>query len=383
MIGILVLSLALVADAPKSTTPDYAAAAVELDEAISRGYAYSEKWPGGALPQSPMLARERSEVKDRLSLLRYAEDRMQSLADHHAITGASFDNSWAVVPTYADLWIEPDGQRFRIDSVRAGSPAERAGIKRGEWLARVDQVEMAAAVAAFWSAVGLELTPRRAAYGARVIAAGRRDRDRKIGIMGADGRVRTLVLSSPYREPAIERSPVSLSVGRGRIVIRINNSLGDDSTIAAFDRAMASVGPQDRVTIDLRDTPSGGNSSVAHAIMGWFVAKPTNFQIHNRPVEQRETGIARQWIEQVLPRAGKYHPSLPDVLVGRWTGSMGEGIAIGFDAIGARIRGGAMAGLNGSVEDISLGDTGLSVKLPTERLSTVAGQPREEFRPRQ
>ena len=60
---------------------------------------------------------------------------------------------------------------------------------------------------------------------------------------------------------------------------------------------------------------------------------------------------------------------------------MGEGLAIGFAAVGASVRGDSMAGLNGSVEDLPLGDTGVLVKLPTERLMTVTGQPREDFRP--
>jgi hypothetical protein len=40
-----------------------------------------------------------------------------------------------------------------------------------------------------------------------------------------------------------------------------------------------------------------------------------------------------------------------------------------------------MAGLNGSVEAIPLGETGVSIKLPTERLMTVTEQPREDFVP--
>ena len=60
---------------------------------------------------------------------------------------------------------------------------------------------------------------------------------------------------------------------------------------------------------------------------------------------------------------------------------MGEGLAIGFAAIGADIVGGPMAELNGSVEDFALGKTDLIVKIPTERLMTVTGAPRENFRP--
>ena len=61
---------------------------------------------------------------------------------------------------------------------------------------------------------------------------------------------------------------------------------------------------------------------------------------------------------------------------------MGEGLAIGFDALGARVQGSRMAGLNGSVEDIDVGKSGLTIKLPTERLMTIDYQPREEFVPK-
>ena len=70
------------------------------------------------------------------------------------------------------------------------------------------------------------------------------------------------------------------------------------------------------------------------------------------------------------------------VRVGRWTGSMGEGLAVGLDAIGAEVVGGPMAGLLGAIYDHRLANSGLVIKLPTERLSAVDGTPREAFRPR-
>ena len=60
---------------------------------------------------------------------------------------------------------------------------------------------------------------------------------------------------------------------------------------------------------------------------------------------------------------------------------MGEGLAIGFAALGADVRGSMMAGLNGSVEDLPIGNTDLTIKLPTERLMTTEGQPREDYVP--
>jgi carboxyl-terminal processing protease len=72
---------------------------------------------------------------------------------------------------------------------------------------------------------------------------------------------------------------------------------------------------------------------------------------------------------------------LPIVVVGRWTGSMGEGIAVGFAGLGGEVRGARMAGLKGAVEDLRTGETDLTVKLPTEKLFTASGLPREDFVP--
>ena len=111
------------------------------------------------------------------------------------------------------------------------------------------------------------------------------------------------------------------------------------------------------------------------------MTRATPYQLHTLPEEERETGVPRHLLEEVLPRPGKHHPGPLTVRVGRWTGSMGEGLAIGFSAIGARVCGGAMAGLRGAVYDVALPRSGLAVKLPAERLYTVGGTPREAWTP--
>ena len=359
-----------------AAAPDYAGDAVALDALVTANYAYLDRFPGGKAPATPQLAAERAAVHDRDSLLQYAEDVLTSLADHHAITGASFKQDWAVVPTYADLWIERSGDQYAVDAVRPDTPAARAGVATGDRLVAVDGVPIAQALAAFWAPLGLDAQGERGAYGARVLAAGRRDRPRVLAFAGTRG-TRTLTLASLY-DAQPDRPPLTVT----GTTIRFNNSLGDQATIAAFDAAMAAIPTNAPVTIDLTDTPSGGNTSVARAVMGWFVRVPSAYQVHTLPAEERETGVPRQWIEQVLPRAGRYHAGPVSLRVGRWTGSMGEGIAIGFAAFGERVCGTRMAGLRGAVYDFPLPASGLVVKLPAERLYTVDGKPREAFQPR-
>lgn len=379
--SLLAAILFLAAVAPAYAEPaniDYAADAKALDKTIVENYAYEDHWPGGALPDSAFLTAKRTGVHDHDSLLHYAEDRITSLADHHAITGSSFKDSWAIVPTYADLWIERRGNRYAITAVKEGSPAAKAGLSSGDRLVAIDGVPTEQAVAEFWKGLGLAVTPERADYGVRVLAAGRRDRPRHLTI-SHNGASRELTLPNLYSAEA-DQPPLRVSRGRqGVIIIRFNNSLGDQATIVAFDKEMSSLAANGRLVLDLTDTPSGGNTSVARSIMSWFVNRPRSYQVHQLPSEERETGIPRQWIEQVLPRAGKFHRSLPVVRVGRWTGSMGEGIAIGFAAFGAHVEGTRMAQLKGAVYDFSLPSSGLVVKIPAERLYTVNGLPREQF----
>ncbi|MGZ9113789.1 MAG: S41 family peptidase [Brevundimonas sp.] len=355
--------------------------ALAIEALINSKYAYLDRLPDVAAPTSPVLRAEAEAVTDRAGLLRYAERAVAALADHHAITGGSFADSWSLVPSFADLWIEPEGEVWRITAVRDVSPAALAGIRAGDELTAVGDLPTANAVAAFWSGSGLSAEGDRAGYAARVLAAGRRDRPRDLTFRSRDGAERRVSLPNLYMAAPADRPPVTVGETGDDLTIRFNDSLGDTRTIAAFDAAMAQARPGQRIVLDLTDTASGGNTVVARAIMGWFVDAPTAYQIHNLPAEERETGVPRQWVEQVLPRPGKRHRGPVLVRVGRWTGSMGEGLAIGMDALGAEVTGGAMAGLLGAVYDHRLANSDLVIKLPTERLYAVDGTPREEFVP--
>lgn len=368
-----------------STDPTIEAASYREDARsiiplIERTYAYLHRFAGGTAPNSERLRVEAEQVSDRRSLLRYAERALLTLSDHHAITGSSLADSWAVVPSYADLWIVESDGIYTIDAVRDGSPSHEAGITPGDRIISIEGVPIQDAISAFWVDLGVPVSSERAGFAARVLAAGRRNQPRQIVVQG-NGAARAYELVSLYSKAREELSPVTVTVRKGALTIRINDALGDNDTIAAFDAAMAKRTVGQPVIIDLRDTPSGGNTTVARAILGWFVDQPRSYQVHSLPSEMRNTGIARQWVEQVMPRQGKYHAGPVTVLVGRWTGSMGEGLAIGFDAIGAEVTGQQMAGLLGAIYDHRLDHSGLIIKLPSEHLRHVDGTPREQFVP--
>jgi C-terminal processing protease CtpA/Prc len=373
-------ALALLA-ADELKPADYAADARSLEAIVNEQYAYLERLPGGRMPMTAKLRDEAAAVGTPRDLVRYSERALALLGDHHAITGSSTGESWAVVPSYADLWVERTGARFIVQQVRADSPASKAGIQAGDRLLSVSGVPAETAVASFWADLGTSGGGDRDNYAARVLAAGRRDRERQLVVQTGNARPRALTLPNLYNADASIRPAVSVKEEGRSLVIRIHDSLGNSATIEAFDQAMARARPRQPIVLDLTDTPSGGNTTIARAILGWFVDRPTFYQMHRLPAEERQTGIPRQWVEQVLPRLGKRHHGPLTVRVGRWTGSMGEGLAIGFDAIGARVEGSRMAGLLGAIYDHRLKHSGQIVKIPTERLYAVGGTPREHFQP--
>lgn len=362
----------------------YRADARGFVELVNRRYAYLDRFPGNSFVLTAAVAAEADEVHDRESLLRFLEHGTALLVDHHAITGAAHDDSWALVPSYSDLWVVQDGDGYVVSDVREGMPA--AGrVAPGDRVLEVDGSPIEVAVKSWWRVLGVNEPGREAReFAARVLLAGRRDRNRLLTIRHGASPPLTLALPNVYagrRGLAPQQAVSTVRVARVTRIV-LNDSLGEATTIAAFDAAMAGVPPGDHVVIDLTNTASGGTSTVARAIMGWFVTRPQPYQMHASPEEFRETGIARQWAEYVAPRAAKYFAGPVSVRVGRWTGSMGEGLAVGFAALGVPVCGTSMAGLLGAVEDSRLEHSGLVVKFPTERLTTMDGIPREMFRPR-
>ena len=353
--------------------------ALSIDQIISDNYAYLDRFADGQIPTSETLKAEAQAVRDSASLSRYAERRLASLTDHHAITGSSFSDSYALIPSYSDLWIERVGDKYLVTAVREDSPADQSGIGVGDAILQIDSQPVAQAVSNFWSDMGLEMPVDGHGYAARVLAAGRRDRPRVISVQSGGDAPRSLTLPNLYAVNHPERGPVSVERDEDGLNIRINDSLGDEATIAAFDEAMQQARTGETIILDLQDTPSGGNTVIARAIMGWFVSEPRDYQIHRLISEERKTSIPRQWKEQVLPREGRFHSGPVRVQVGRWTGSMGEGLAVGLHALGAEVNGCPMAGLLGAIYDYRLEHSGLVIKLPAERLMTTTYVPRENF----
>jgi carboxyl-terminal processing protease len=125
--------------------------------------------------------------------------------------------------------------------------------------------------------------------------------------------------------------------------------------------------------IDLRNTVSGGNTSVAKPIMGIFTDKKKPYQLYENH--------KKQYLDYIKPNKLNYSKPLY-ILVNRWTGSMGEGIAIGLNSIDkAKIIGTEMARLAGGMKSIKFKNHNYSFQVSFEKIFDINGNPREEFVP--
>ena len=159
------------------------------------------------------------------------------------------------------------------------------------------------------------------------------------------------------------------------------NSLGDNGTITAFDAAVKeAIGAGARaIILDMRETPSGGNTEVGRSIIGHFTDRVSPYQMHRIPALEREFTVPRQFVEYVFPREPRFDGPVV-VLHGRWTGSMGEGIVIGMDAAtNATTIGSNMGDLLGGLWNEQLELSGARVDLGGEALFHVDGTPREDY----
>ena len=329
-----------------------------------------------------LYASDLARVRNKNEFIGLLERVLDELYDPHAHLTTNTPASPRLVPSGTDLWAEWRAEGAVITEVRSGSDAERAGVRPGAVVVELDGIPIAEAVAGRMGRSYPHSVAAARDWALRAVLAGTHGTKRTLVVREGEAR-RIVELPGRDQFGAAQAAAVTRSEPRPGIgYIRFHDSLGSDATVAAFDQALAALRGARSLVVDLRDTPSGGNSSVARGVLGRFVARESPYQKHALPSEERETGVHRSWLELVSPRGSFIFERPVVVLVDHWTGSMGEGLAIGFDATGrGTVIGTPMAGLRGATYHVTLPKTGIGVNVPAERLYHVNGTPREEFRP--
>jgi hypothetical protein len=215
---------------------------------------------------------------------------------------------------------------------------------------------------------------------ANKVLCGRYDQPRNLTIKLLDGSVVDLDLDRLIIKS--DKGLLSTSRLDNIGLIRINNSLGNDDLVTAFDKALDELRDSRGLIIDLRNTVFGGDSYEARGIMSRFIREPKPYQRHAFTARsEHNPDVERNWVEYVSPRLEAYDKPVL-VLVGRWTGSMGEGLAIGFEGMGRGIVVGTeMRRLAGEVYDFGFKHQWYGYKLSTTRLFHMNGISREDYSP--
>lgn len=354
---------------------------------VAESYAYFDKkqtdWDKVRLRYRPQA----EQVAGRAEFIALLERTLEELYDFHAGLNTNTAGSPVLVPTDADIWAEWRHGIAIVTEVRPRSPAARTGMRPGMEIVSINGTAVRTAVDARVGACLRRKGPEADNWALRTLLAGRHNETRRIGYR-AGGVVG--VKTMPVYRHDDEAASKSQGLLEWRVLrqnpavgyIRVHNSLGDLGLISAFDKALAGLKSTKAVILDLRDTPSGGNTTVARGIMGRFISRTMPYQRHSLPAEERAYGVKRSWVEEASPRGPFRYAGRLVVLVDHWTGSMGEGITIGLDSMNrADTVGTEMARLLGATDGVTLPNSRIRVQFPTEKVFHVDGRPREAFVP--
>ncbi|GHH09804.1 hypothetical protein GCM10008023_06920 [Sphingomonas glacialis] len=320
-------------------------------------------------------ARSDKEFVDTLQLVSH------NFADPHFVVGPFDPEDWATIPTSSDLSGVYDGATFRTGAARFGGDALAKGVRSGMKVMRIDGKAPRAAIEEVTGRPFTTLTPVQIGFAFNVALAGRYRHPRTLEVAYGHQRQTFALAATSDQSKRIQTGPLISIERKGTLgIVHIQNSLGNQALIGQFAQALATLADTTALLIDLRDTPSGGNTSVARGIMGHFVDHDLPYQMHVIPNESRVLGPKRKFVEYVAPYGTRYDGKVY-VAGGHWTGSMGEGLMVGFDAIGATTVGSELAHLLGGVSNKTIDGSTAKIDIGTEQLFTVTGLPRADYRP--
>lgn len=313
-------------------------------------------------------------ISSRYHFILFLERLLLELRDHHTHLNTNTAESFRLIPTGTDIWCNYDKGNFIIQEVNIHSPVYDV-LQPNDIILAFNGIEVDMYIKNFIGKTIDPPTPEALTHGINLMLAGNYVEERIIQVR-REGKVLEInagVCPFPhsYGEDLLTDSLMESNIG----YIKVCNTLGNQALISAFDEAIDKFMDTKGLILDLRDTPSGGDAIVAKPLLGRFIGKSLPYQIHEYVKE------SKKWKEVIHPR-GKTYSSPVVVLVNRWTGSMGEGMAVGLHGMKrAKIIGTEMAGLKGATYFTSLPNTNIGINYVAEKIYHVDGTPREDFQP--
>jgi carboxyl-terminal processing protease len=321
--------------------------------------------------------RQVNTVKTRDDVVLLFEYLLCEFYDSHLILNTNIQASYRL---YAPIYVQLQNNKFIISNVWQSQISGFTKEIIGAEVLTINGTDFNKAIQEFPTHCNDKNSPAVSEWIANKLLAGNYNRPRIVGLKLKDAGTLKLNLDSLILKK--EQKTVTTAVNDRIGVIRINNSLGNNKLVQDFDQALDSLMDTQGLIIDLRNTVDGGDSYVARGIMSRFITEAKPYQKHVVP-EKFDDGpmIERSWIEYVSPRGNPYKKPLI-VLVGRWTGSMGEGLAIGFEGIERGVVVGTeMERLAGEMEGFRFRNQNFGYRISIAKLLHVNGTPREVYVP--
>ena len=345
---------------------------------VNENYAYLKKqnidWNKVKETYQPQV----DAIKDNDEFIKLLENILNELYNGHSSLNTNLPSSSKLTPSGTDMYVENLNNRFIVQDLRKGFGAEQCGIKVGMEIVKFNDLEVLPQLKQFLPKYTKTYNEQMLQYAIDMLFAGTHNKPRKITTLenGSEKDYYPDKVTLPKNEKLIESKVIDGKAG----YIKINNCLYNYDLINEMDKAIDNFSSLKTIIIDLSETPSGGNTTVARAMMGRFINEKLPYQTHEIDESQYET--KQLWTEYVIPRKKMYTGKVI-IMVGHWTGSMGEGIAIGFDAMNkGTVIGTKMAGLIGAIDGFKLTETHIGFQIPTEQLYHVNGTPRENYLPK-
>ena len=316
-----------------------------------------------------------AKVSNDYEFIQFLESVLNELHNGHSSLNTNLKSSNRLIPSGSDIYVEKSGNKYYIKDLRKGFGADLSGLKIGMEVKLFNSKPIEDQLTKFLPKFTNEPTQEMYQYALDILFAGTHDTEREVTVIENEREKTYCPIAYRNRDELLYSKIFNDSTA----YIKINNSLGNNILITVFDQTLDSLLQYQNLIIDLTETPGGGNTTVARAIMGRFTNKLLPYQIHE--FDEKEYQTKRHWMEYVPPRKDIYKGKVY-ILVGHWTGSMGEGMGIGFDGMRrAKIIGTQMAGLLGAISNFQLSETKIGFQFPTERLYHINGTPREKFIP--
>lgn len=344
---------------------------------INNNYAYFDQQQINWEKVKEIYQPQVKQIKNDNDFIRLLETVINEFYNGHISLNTNLKSSNRIIPSGQDVFVQNMNDKFIITDIRKGFGVDLSGLKIGDEIVLFNGSSIPKQVEQFLPKSRTTDTPEMYQYALNMLFAGTHNIKRKITI----SRKGNLIQFYPDSIQTKEKTNLieTKILNKSTAYIKINNSLGNLNLIEEFDKAVDKFIQYKNLVIDITETPGGGNTTVARCIMGRFIDKTLPYQQHE--FDEKEFQTQRKWVEYVVPRKTQFKGKVY-IAVGYWTGSMGEGIAIGFDGLKrAKIIGTEMAGLLGAINGFTMSETNIGFQIPTERLYHINGTPREKYIP--